>query len=287
MTRLFTILFLVLGFLNPSVCYAEAADNLLEVFSKKAADYATNFENGDAGAIANDFQKEGTYRLADGTVLEGRADIKLYFETYFQEFKPEPVIVKVTSVKELVPGKAVIETGTTQLKDEKKPSSRYKILHVNKNGQWKIAWAEETAIITDANLKNLSWLKGKWKADVDIKTPIKVSIKKVAKGNFLQVSNKANGNKVLIGVDPRSGSIHSWHFSSSGGIGEGDWQSSGDSWVINTSGVTGDGFDNNATYKLTKFSNDKFSWSSTDRSIDGQSIPDLAEVKLTREAEAN
>lgn len=287
MTRIITTVILLFGLLYPSACMAESTDSLLDVFNKKAADYALNFENGNADAIANDFQKDGTFRLADGTVLDGRANIKLYFETYFKEFKPESVIVKVISVKELVPGKAVIETGTTQLKEEKKPSSRYKILHVNKKGKWKIAWAEEVDIITGANLKNLSWLKGNWKADVATKTPIKVSVKKVAKGNFLQVSNQANGNKVIIGIDPRYGSIHSWHFSANGGIGEGDWRNSGDSWIINTGGVTGGGFNSNATYKLTRISNDKFSWLSTNRSIDGQPIPDLTEVKMTREAEAN
>ena len=89
------------------------------------------------------------------------------------------------------------------------------------------------------------------------------------------------GSQVIM-KDPRSGLLHSWLFEEDGGFGEGAWTRDGKKWVIDASGVQPDGGEMSATNILTPIDKDSFTWQSTERTLDGEDLPNIPPVKVTR-----
>ena len=85
-----------------------------------------------------------------------------------------------------------------------------------------------------------------------------------------------------IGKDPRTGGLRSWLFGSDGGFGEATWSRDGKRWLLEASGVTSDGDEMTATNILTPIDKDSFSWQSIDRTRDGEDLPNVAPIKVTR-----
>src|SRR5262249_44111462 len=86
----------------------------------------------------------------------------------------------------------------------------------------------------------------------------------------------------VIGVDPRSGVVHSWAFEADGGFGEADWHRDGDHWVLDATGILSDGGVLKQTNILRRVDDDKFTWQSVNRTLDDSEIADLPPTKVTR-----
>ena len=94
----------------------------------------------------------------------------------------------------------------------------------------------------------------------------------------------AAGGMQIIGVDPASGRIHSWTFDNDGGLGEAVWTWDGEKWVIESSGTLADGLPTTATNFLSRSGDDAFTWRSVQRTVNGDSLPDIGMVKVKRSA---
>ena len=86
----------------------------------------------------------------------------------------------------------------------------------------------------------------------------------------------------IIGFDAAEGKIRSWVFDSDGGIGEGRWTRDGNQWTVQSTHVLPDGRKAKATRVITRVDDDAFTLKSTDRELDGESLPDVDEVKIVR-----
>jgi hypothetical protein len=91
----------------------------------------------------------------------------------------------------------------------------------------------------------------------------------------------------IIGWDPANKRIRSWVFDSDGGFSEGKWTRKGDRWLIQQVGTLQDGGQSTATNILTYLDDDNFSWQSIDRTVDGEVLPNVPEVVVTRKPPAD
>ena len=67
------------------------------------------------------------------------------------------------------------------------------------------------------------------------------------------------------------------------GFGESTWTKEGDNkWIINTKATMRDGKKVVATSIITRVDADTISWESKERSVDGQTLPDVPAVKMKR-----
>ncbi len=137
-------------------------------------------------------------------------------------------------------------------------------------------------------LKELNWLVGKWQDvedDVEVNSLFAWKLNK----NFLEQHFyvQREGKKELeglqtIGWDPIEKLIRSWIFDSEGGYGESFWQKEGDSWYADTNFVLSDGRKATAMHIYTKVDDNTYSFSSKNRVIDGEDMPDIGPVQIVR-----
>jgi hypothetical protein len=86
----------------------------------------------------------------------------------------------------------------------------------------------------------------------------------------------------IIGWDPERQVIRSWIFDSNGGFGESTWANDGEHWLIQASNVLPDGSRSTAEHVLTKVDDNKFSWESQNRSLNGDPQPSLDKIEVER-----
>lgn len=87
----------------------------------------------------------------------------------------------------------------------------------------------------------------------------------------------------LIGWDPATKTIRSWVFDSDGGFGQGTWTNKGDRWYIQQNGVLTDGRKTSAVNIVTRLDDNTCTLQSVNRTVDGELLPNIDEVKVTKE----
>jgi len=85
-----------------------------------------------------------------------------------------------------------------------------------------------------------------------------------------------------IGWDPAAKQIRSWSFEADGGFGEGTWSKNGNKWIIKTSSSLANGSKVTTTNVVTRVDADTITWKSTDQKMDGNALPDSAEITMKR-----
>lgn len=86
----------------------------------------------------------------------------------------------------------------------------------------------------------------------------------------------------VIAWDAAQGTIRSWTYDSDGGFGEDNWSQSGNRYTIRAKYTLPDGGTASAVNVLTYVNDDKCTWSSVSREIDGELQPDINEIVLVR-----
>lgn len=86
----------------------------------------------------------------------------------------------------------------------------------------------------------------------------------------------------VIGWDPSIGKIRSWIFEADGGFSENVWTQDGPRWLVQARTVLPDGGQATAQHTVTKIDNDKFTWSSANRELDGELLPNIEAVTIVR-----
>ena len=255
---------------------------------KTTAEFIKAVEKGDAKAVAGFWTEDGEYIGDDGTTIRGRAAIEAAYAKAFAKKKRVKVVFTVESIR--FPSKdTAIEEGYAQSYkgDAQEPTaSRYSVLHVRESGKWLMAvlreWPDE-----GVSLRDLDWLIGTWQAKAEDNV-VRTTYEWDANKNSIRCHITIKGTDRNISAtqillkDPRTGQLRSWLFDDEGGFGEGAWKRDGKRWIITAAGVQADGGELTATNILTPVDKDTFTWQSTERTLDGEDLPNIPPVKVTR-----
>jgi len=254
---------------------------------KQAADFVRAFNKGDAKSLAALWTEEGEYIDDDGTTYRGRAAIQEVYADFFAKNPKRKLEINIESIRFVSSNSAIEEGFATSLVGKNRNTTRYSTLHVKENGKWLMAVVREWSS-QESGLVQLDWLIGSWASnskDGEVVTTTYTwdENKKFIRGRFTIKGKKSSlSGTQIIGQDPRSGQIRSWLFSAQGGFGEATWSYDGKRWLQDAAGVEGDGTEVTATNIMTPLGKDAFSWQSVDRTIDGDEVPNIPPVKVTR-----
>lgn len=257
----------------------------------QAKDYAAAYAKGNAKVLAGMWTEDGTYTDLTGQKFVGRSAIEKFLADGFGRFGGEPFDITVDSIRFLSDSVAVEEGRTRFLKGQYAGSiSRYTAVHVKDGDKWRMATVSEIneTVPSNQGLTELAWMVGDWKGktkqgDVHLKADW-------AGGNrkFIHCLLSAEGQKgqsvQIIGWDPLSCGLKSWHFDAVGGYGSGNWHKDGDTWLETTDCVECDGGMGGSVNVIRRLNDNSFSWRSTGRMLDNESLPDTPEIILVKDS---
>jgi uncharacterized protein (TIGR02246 family) len=258
---------------------------------QQASRYTQAFAAGDAKTIANMWSADGTYTTPDGVHLRGRDAIERFFAGGFRDGGAHPLAIAIESIKFPSPGVA-LEQGTCSILEgpDAGETTRYTAVHTkDANGAWLISSVTETTAPRHATttLNDLSWLVGNWtakgpKGSMRFTADWAVN-KKFIHCRYTDPANPNNEHDQMIGINPRSHRITSWHFDGTGGYGFGTWDKQGPTWFESARGVEPDGVSSSGTYVITKVDADNFTWRATGRRVAKATIADTQPITVTRD----
>jgi uncharacterized protein (TIGR02246 family) len=136
--------------------------------------FATAFQTGDAKALTALFTDEGEYQDEGSKPIRGRDALAKQYSEFFAKRKEIKATSKTDAIRFLGPDTAIEEgTFTVTVKDTPPSASRFSALYVRQADKWLIAllkeWPDQAS--SQANLENLAWLIGTWKARVPKRPP--------------------------------------------------------------------------------------------------------------------
>jgi uncharacterized protein (TIGR02246 family) len=267
------------------------------------AEFVQAFNSGDAAALAAQFTDKAQIVTLSGQRIEGRAAIQKQFAASFAENPGQTIAVKTEAVRFLGPD-AAIEEGTATLTSppaagETKGSAeitRYWASYVKQDGKWLQDSIRDEAIVSESGaeetaherLKVLEGLVGEWIDESD-EAEVHTTCRWAENQSYLLRSfrfkvrgQESTAGSQRVGWDPHLKQIRSWVFDSDGGFSEGLWSRDGDRWVIKSRGVVKDGRTASATNILTFVNRDTIKWTSVDRTLGAEVLPDAEEITLVR-----
>ncbi len=258
-----------------------------------AQTFAKAFESGDVKSVAALFTDEGEYMSDDGIQLHGRSALAKAYEGFFAKRPQLKVESKTDAIRFLGADTAIQEgTFTVTAKDTPPDANRFSTLYVRQEGKWLIGlmkeWGDEET--KKPSLSDLSWLIGTWESDGPDLTA-RTTYEWTANKSFIRAQysltpkkagERASSGVQVIGIDPAVGQIRAWLFDSDGGIGESNWKWDGDRWVIESVGTLPDGSRTSAVNFLARSGSDAFTWKSVERTLAGESQPDVPSVTVKR-----
>lgn len=246
---------------------------------------------GDVARLMSLWSDDGIFIDTCGAQTIGRAALQERFAAAFKQTEnrtfglhPERISLPAGNVA-LVVGEVSRKSGKVDL-----PASRFSLVLVKKGDVWLVNEATEVAMQdTKAadHLRELEWLIGKWQVG-EADSSAQLDVEWAPGRNFILskciIARKGSSevDSQVIGWDPRTKSIVSWHFDSNGGFGYGKWTRDAAKWIVEFAGVSADGGDTRATNVFTEQSPGEFSWQSTEQSADGVALSDTPVRKVTR-----
>jgi uncharacterized protein (TIGR02246 family) len=280
-----------------AVSHAEiTAENSPEKTAVMAIDRAFEaaYAKADAKAVADFFTEDAHYTSDDGRTFDGQTAIENNVRAAFAKNSGAKLAIGLNSVRLLSPD-VLLERGSTAVtaKDGESNGALYTAVYVKKDGKWKISQLVETPqpdLTAHDRLSELGWLVGDWQdADKGDNLSVRSQYSWARGGNFLtrNVTVKRGAETTLegwqiIGWDPIEGCIRSWTFDDEGGFSDGRWTREGNRWLQRETGVTADGSRVTADNTFSKLSNDRFTWESNNRTLDGLPQPGIGRIEINR-----
>lgn len=250
----------------------------------QAKDYSAQYARGNAQALASQWAPEGTFTDSTGQQFHGRAEIEKTFAEFFKAKGPQPLVINVESIKFPAPNIA-IEVGNSHMTGS---DARYTAIHSKESGHWQMVAVFEHEIApghAPASISELSWLVGSWTGNADLRVQCDwTASKKFLRLDFFSAKSEGNipSETEIIGFNPMTQAITSWHFNGNGGIGYGRWSKSGDGWMINARGTESSGASAAAQYSLHKLDDNTYTWKAIKRSAAGKAVADTQETLTLR-----
>jgi uncharacterized protein (TIGR02246 family) len=266
----------------------------VDALVKQADAFVAAFNKGDATALAGFWTPEGLYRDQKGREVKGRDAITKEFESFFSHNKGLKLRINIGAFRFVTPD-VVVEEGTTEVlhPDGSPPSpAAYVMLHVKKDDKWYIDIVKENIYLPPTNFKHLGvleWAIGDWADEAEKGNVGRLSLSWGPNQNFIVGSFATTFKNISlssgtqwIGWDAKNKQIRAWTFDNNGSIGEGTWSHKGDKWVVKTQTTLRDGKTVLATNIITPIDAQTMSWQSTERSVDGNSLPDIPPIRMKR-----
>ncbi|HEY4832682.1 MAG TPA: SgcJ/EcaC family oxidoreductase [Waddliaceae bacterium] len=228
-----------------------------------------------------------------GETSTGREEIIEYYKNRFAKHRNGKVDITVTSVEFDEPNQAALK-GLIKIFSSNRPltQSAFKAQLVSENGKW--LFRKITDIVLEPapshfnNLQNVDWLVGEW-VDQDENIEITFNCKWDKYKNFLiqNFTSKVLGQdqiegQQIIGWDPIKEKIRSWVFDSDGGFGEGYWHNKDKSWFSHMIYTLPDGRKASAILIYTKIDDHSYAFTSVERDIEGEILPDIDPVVVQK-----
>ncbi len=287
---------LTIVFLTLATTMARGEEPDAEAEIRKAVEaYVVAFNQGDANAVASMWSPEAVYinPMTDDRVV-GREAIEKQMADTFANLEGVQLEATTTTIQFISPGVAV-EHGTAKLSqaDQTLENSEYTAIYVKRDGQWLLDRMTEEEIVTPPShyehLKELEWMVGNW-IDADDKAAVVTECKWSRNNNFLirtfelHVRDRIDMSGMqIIGWDPSANQIRSWVFDSDGSFGQGTWTKKENRWFVQQSGLLPDGRKSSSVNIFTYLDDSSFTLQSVDRTVDGNLLPNVNEVKITKE----
>lgn len=214
--------------------------------------YQEALSRGDVAALAKLWSPDGDIVDEAGTMMLARDMLAAEAEASKNGVKPPSITLSETSLRFLSPDVAV-EDGTAEVG---RPGAsgrirgRFTAGWVRSDGLWKLGFLREAKVQAASDrpqLSDLEPLVGTWRPTGDDRSIRVVAAWNRDKTFLLRTMTVTTEDKreieisQRIGIDPVSGQLRSWNFSSDGGHGEGVWSRDGDAWVVHTTAVAPNG----------------------------------------------
>jgi uncharacterized protein (TIGR02246 family) len=264
---------------------------------KVAADmanaYAAAYNKGDVKALAGQFTEDAEWVDEDGNVISGREAIATTLKAAITGSPGRRISINVESVRSLTADVA-LEKGTTTVteQDGRTSASSYTAVHVKQGDAWPITQLTETGAPLDGGaaeqLAELAWMIGDW-VDNSEGVAVKVTVNWTKNRTFLTrsyslVRDGGDGfaGTEVIGWDPTLRKVRSWNFDSDGGFSENIWTQDGPRWLVQVKSVLPDGTRGTAQHTIARAGDDKYKWSSANRVLDGEVLPNIDAIEIQR-----
>jgi uncharacterized protein (TIGR02246 family) len=276
----------------PQKAAGKAADE--KAILEMVYDYKEAFNRGDAEAIAKQFTEHAELVDESGETIEGRDAIRKLYQGLFKKAPGATVDIHLDWFRWVSPD-VVIGHGKAKVtpKDGVAFSTSYTSVHAKRDGQWPIVLIRQSLgqakdpKTREQSLQELDWLVGEF-VDQDDSGTLKFNGKWSRNKAYLirsfAVTSKEDvvleGHET-IGWDPARGVLRSWIFDTNGGFAEGTWKQRGKSWYCTLAGVQADGKKASAVHIFTP-QGDHYTFQSIGRTLDGEVLPDIDEVKVQR-----
>jgi uncharacterized protein (TIGR02246 family) len=258
-----------------------------------------SYQARDAKAFAAVFTAEGEYLDETGAIFHGRKAIEEEFGGFLKEHPGTTIDVEVGPARLIAPGVLAADgvTRLTQTKGEPAVPGHCALVCTKEGTRWLIASLRETAAAAGQpsaheELKQLEWLVGEW-LDETPGSRVHFSCRWDESGAFLlrDFAVQSLGERILtgterIGYDPLTSRLKSWVFDSSGGYADGYWHREGNSWILNSAGVTSDGRIASGSSIFAPVDAHRYTFHSVDRIVGGDRLPDLTQVTVVRKPPA-
>jgi uncharacterized protein (TIGR02246 family) len=256
-----------------------------------ARKYEEAYNKGDAKTLAGFYSDDVDYIDQDGAVVKGRDAMQKLLADNFVQNPGAKLAITTEEVKQLTPDVKVTRgIATVTPANGAAETTRYTAVRVRKGDHWEISQLNEReapAPSAYSKLEVLEWLVGTWQ-DKSGDQIVEAKINWAGDKNFLVRTIKVKGNQSstdgweIIGWDPVRQQIRSWIFDSNGGFGESTWVNNGEDWLIRASNVLPDGSRSTAENVLTKVDDNKFTWESQNRTLNGDPQPSLDKIEVQR-----
>lgn len=295
-----TAIFLTLSFsmlqTPPAPPPAAAGQDDEKAIRELASKYAEAYSRGDVDYLVSQYAKDAMYDEGEGPIINGAEEIKKVLKENLAANPGAKLSIEVKSIR-FIKGRA-IELGTATFTPAKgEPTTvAYRAMHAKQpDGKWLMTSVgpDVTAEGSTAAgpLDDLDWLIGNWKdnaADVDLTSSCKWDPNRrfLIRTFVISEDNRTSLEVTeIISWDAADRIVRSWVFDSDGGTGQNTWSKRGDEWIISARGVLADGGRASAVNILRRVDDNKFTWASINRDIDGGMLPDIDNVEFVRAAE--
>jgi uncharacterized protein (TIGR02246 family) len=256
------------------------------------------YEKGDAKAAASHFTANAEYVDEEGNVFTGREEIERNLARFFADNEGARLEIKIESIRVVDPSAAIEDGSTTIVRRDGtvRAHNRYVAMHTKRGSKWQVAMVREHAPKGEhrhrEQVQQLEWLVGEWVDEAD-ESIVTFTCRPVDGGTFLlrEFTVTVAGDEVIngsqrIGWDPMTARLRAWTFDSQGGHFEGVWHRDGDSWVLNSIGVTADGETASGTSIFTFVNPHTVTWQAVNHEVEGVRMADSELYTLVRRGPA-
>jgi uncharacterized protein (TIGR02246 family) len=261
-----------------------------------ARKYQEAYNKGDAKALAGLYSDDVYYVDQDGAEVKGRDAMEQLLADNFKQNPGAKLAITIEEVKQLAPDVKVTRgLATVTLTNGTTETTRFTTTQVKKGENWEISQLTETEAPSpsaSSRLEVLGWLVGTWQDKSEDQT-VEQKVNWAGDKNFLVRTYKVKGADQsetdgweIIGWDPIRQQIRSWIFDSNGGFGEATWATDGDDWLVRASNILPDGSRSTAENVLTKVDDNKFTWESQNRTLNGDPRPSIDKIEVQRVAQS-